>query len=95
LKLNGKKCILRQPHIRALNELDFSWTSRYESNERHSLGASDDSSVLSSDDNDDADSSTSDDSSTSSSSVLKPSPSEVDGCDLVQGRPFKKRRVML
>jgi Helicase associated domain len=97
LKSMGENCILRQPHIHALNELDFSWTSSDASNEGNAVDSSDDDSSVSTngendDDDDDGDSYTSDDNSTSSLSLLT-SPSEIDSCDSVQGSPIKKQRV--
>jgi Helicase associated domain len=98
LKSMGENSILRQTHILALNELDFSWTSRDASNEGNAMDSSDDASSVSTsgenDDDDDSHSYTSDDNSTSSSSLLT-SPSEIDSCDSVQGCPIKKRRVMV
>jgi Helicase associated domain len=94
LKSIGENCIIRRPHIHALNELDFNWTSRDTSIEGNAMDSSDDYfSVSTSGDDDDDDSYTSDDNSTSSSSVLKTPPSKVDSCDSVQGCPIKKQRV--
>jgi Helicase associated domain len=96
LKSIGENCILRQPHIHALNELDFNWTSSDASNEGNAVDSSDDDSSVSTndenDDDDDSDSYTSDDNSTSSLSLLTSS-SEIDSCDSVQGCPIKKQRV--
>jgi Helicase associated domain len=99
LKSIGENCILRQPHIHALNELDFNWTSSDTSNEGNAVDSSDDDSSVSTngenDDGDDGDSYTSDDVSTSSSSILKTPSSKVDFFDSAQGRPFKKHRFVM